>query len=91
MSCKKGHSSDEHHHHHHHSHSGEEVSIRQKLEKLLEHWQHHNEDHARSFETWEKKAREEHLVEVAEFLVEAARLTREINEVLQEALKKIKS
>jgi len=67
------------------------MSVRDKLEKLLDHWQHHNEDHAKSFEDWEKRAREEGLEDVARALAKAAELTREINAELSEALEKIKS
>ncbi len=82
----------EHHHHHHHdhSHSHGEMSVKEKLLKLLDHWQHHNEDHARSFEEWQGKAEKEGLKEVAEALSRAAQLTREINTVLENALKSIK-
>ena len=75
------------HHHSHHEHSHGDLSVSDKLRKLLVHWQHHNEDHARSFEDWEKKAREQGLGEVADSLAEAADLTRRINHKLAKALK----
>ncbi len=86
MGDKSGCSS-RHNHHHHHGHSHGNLSVEEKLAKLLDHWRHHNDDHAKSFEDWEEKAREAGLENVADSLAKAARLTREITAELTRALK----
>ena len=79
-----------HHHHHHHGHSHDTLSVEEKLTKLLDHWRHHNDDHAKSYEDWERKAREAGLENVADSLAKAAELTREITAELTNALKFMK-
>jgi len=87
----------ENHHPHdddHHEHgsparldSEGKLSDRTKLIKVLEHWIHHNEDHAKSYVEWAERARgigEEATGSILEGI--AAEAIRQ-NEKLQEALK----
>lgn len=57
----------------------------QRVQVLLHHWQHHNEQHANSYKEWADRLREGGWGDVAELLQEAARLTLEINEVFNKA------
>lgn len=57
----------------------------QRLEVLLRHWQQHNQEHAGSYESWAARLRQADRPVIAEHLEEAARLTREINKVLDRA------
>jgi hypothetical protein len=61
----------------------------ERVRVLLEHWQHHNQEHAQSYEDWAAKLGEAGWSAVAGHLQEAARLTREINTVLNEALRSV--
>jgi hypothetical protein len=57
----------------------------QRIEVLLKHWHHHNREHTESYENWAQRLRQGGWTEIAELLEEAARLTREINNVLDRA------
>ena len=57
----------------------------ERVQVLLHHWQHHNAQHADSYKDWAGRLREGGWGEVADLLKEAARLTLEINEVLDRA------
>ena len=49
------HSHTDHSHHHHHAHGGKDepqLDYAQKLERRLEHWRHHNEDHLDGYQQW---------------------------------------
>lgn len=63
----------------------------EKLSKMVEHWLHHNEDHARSFSDWAVRARELDQAEVAACLEDVARQSLLQNDPLQRALDLLKS
>lgn len=77
--------SHDHHHHHHHEEPGAELSFSEKLKKILEHWQRHNEDHAETYRSWAEKARQNGMERAAGHLETAARMTMEINGEFQDA------
>lgn len=87
------HHHDHHHDHdHHHSHGGSaEMSMADKLVKLLDHWTQHNEEHAKSYELWAQRASEDGLAEVAALLEKAAGKTRAADEDFKAAQKLLSS
>lgn len=78
------HNEDHHHHHGDHDHKHEDfsrdLSEKEKLAKLLDHWAKHNSDHADTYLQWAHKAKENNFQEVAQCLEEAAKLTHSITE-----------
>lgn len=79
-------------HHHHedtHTHDHDSASGKEKLGKLLPYWIKHNEDHAKTYLEWSKKADIEGLKDVVSCLEKASKLTMSINKLLNEAMKKI--
>jgi rubrerythrin len=78
---------------HHHHHDGAEfksaLSDKEKLERLLEYWIKHNEEHVTSYLEWSKKANTWEIKDVAEILREAANTALSVNTLFQEALKKL--
>jgi hypothetical protein len=86
-----GHHHDHEHGHHHHSHEApSELTVEEKLGKLLDHWIKHNEDHAETYVTWAKRANEKGLSNIANQLQEAADKTRSISENFEAALASLK-
>ena len=78
--------------HHHEDDIAEQMgtmSEREKLGKLLEYWIRHNEEHAKTYLEWSKKAATEDLKDVASLLEEASDTTIYINRLLKDALKKL--
>jgi len=71
----------------HHHDSTDDLSVKEKLAKLLDHWIQHNNNHADTYREWGGKAREEDLASLAGLLEDAADLTEEINHKFREALK----
>ena len=74
--------------HHHHDHPEEktaDLSFQERLTKLFDHWVKHNMDHADTYREWAAKAEKEQLTQVATLLEDAARMTLEISETIQEA------
>jgi len=67
----------------------EEITDRVKLVKIMDHWIHHNEEHARSYEEWARRAEALGEREVASLLDEMAHDTRRHGESLQVALKRL--
>jgi len=80
------------HHHHDHGTATEQGSLseREKLERLLEHWIRHNDDHIRTYREWSEKAKEQDLQDVATLLEEACEKTGSLNKLFNRALKKLK-
>lgn len=75
------------HDHHHHSHDApSEMTVAEKLGKLLDHWVKHNEEHAETYVTWANRAKENGLSDVESQLKEAAEKTRSISENFEAAL-----
>ena len=82
----------EHHHHGHEDHHHEQTSdgqmtFPQKMDRLLDHWIHHNDDHAENYRTWADRARQNGMDKMADMLDEAARQTEEITKIFQAAKK----
>lgn len=75
------------HHHHDHDHApGQELTLNEKLVKLLEHWIKHNSGHAGTYVEWAEKAKDNNLGQVADLLNRAAEKTSEINREFDQAL-----
>jgi hypothetical protein len=73
------------HHHHHHHDTESTLSFEEKLEKLLDHWIRHNEEHQDTYQKWAERSMENQLNEVAAVLEEAGNLTESINHKLRAA------
>ncbi|MDX2501111.1 MAG: hypothetical protein QNL14_11490 [Deltaproteobacteria bacterium] len=79
--------SEDHHNHHHHNHdSPGELSFDEKFEKMLAHWIKHNEDHASNYRNWAEKAKANGKEKAGKFLLEAARMSLETNDLFKKAL-----
>jgi hypothetical protein len=82
-----------HHNSRHEPHShdrhdaGDELSPKEKLLKLLEHWMKHNEGHAQTYRQWAETAGAQSMPEVALRLQEAAEVTVAVNRQFEAALK----
>jgi len=63
----------------------------EKLSKMVEHWLHHNQDHARSFSDWAERARRLGRTDVAALIEDAARQSLAQNELFQKALDALRS
>ena len=75
-------------HHHHHDHDVKStLSFDEKMIKLLEHWINHNEDHARTYSDWARKAKEKNKNEAARLLEDAAEMTLLISKKFESAMK----
>ncbi len=66
------------------------LSLEEKMIKLITHWIKHNEDHADSYMNWAQKAKQNHLIQAGAFLAEASAMTREISGKFQKAIQSIK-
>ena len=83
----------DHHHHEHPHHSqdgGADMSLEEKLVKLLAHWVQHNEEHAQSYELWAEKAASHGIPQVAGLLRSAAEKTRSADNDFKAALADLK-
>jgi len=80
-----------HHHHHEDEHveGRSKLSEKEKLGKLLEYWIKHNEEHAKTYLEWSKKADGEGLKDVVSLLEEASELTISINQLFKRAVKRL--
>lgn len=89
-----GHShSHEHGHGHgknHVHHPPEEMTLEQKLEKLLTHWIDHNDSHKDTFFTWAARAKENGIESVGETIEQAGQLSEQVTILLKDALAAIK-
>lgn len=77
-----------HHTHDHHADEGDAnpLSFSEKARKLLEHWIHHNAEHAQSYQQWAERFTQNDLAEVAVLLNSAAEASAGINRTLEQAL-----
>lgn len=82
-----------HHHHDHdeHSHGLPEMTFKEKIEKLLDHWIKHNDDHAATYQGWADQAKQNHLDEVAAIIEQAAQMNLAVNEKFEKAKALIQS
>ncbi len=79
-----------HHHDHDHDHDHDhhhdiEMTFEEKLLKLLDHWCQHNEDHAKTYNQWAEKVKQNHMEIVAALIDEAAEMNLEINKKFEQA------
>jgi hypothetical protein len=81
---------DQHYHRQKSQISNEEITFGAKLEKLIDHWIKHNNDHVKTYEQWAQRASENHFLDVADHLKRAAARTLEISDDFLEAKKRIK-
>ncbi len=72
--------------HHHHNHHATSVSEREKLQKRIAHWKHHNEDHLQSYREWQGTAEKMGYHRVAEMLQEICEKAEEQNVLFQKIL-----
>jgi hypothetical protein len=79
------HEHDAHHHHHDNGHQAE-LSLDDKLIKLLEHWIRHNQEHAQTYSDWAEKAAADSKGEVATLLKEAVSLSMDLQRKFEQAL-----
>jgi hypothetical protein len=79
------------HHHHDHGTTTEQGSLseREKLERLLEHWIKHNDDHIKTYREWSEKAKSQNLQDVGTLLEEACEITGSLNELFKRAIEKL--
>ena len=88
----KHHSHDSHHSHHsHEEHSHASPSDSEKLIKMIEHWIHHNQDHASSYREWARRAEEQGHQEVCQILQSVADGSVQQNESMEKALQLLRS
>jgi hypothetical protein len=62
------------------------MTFSEKVNKLIEHWIKHNEDHAATYREWAERARTEGLDDVASTMIAAAEKNVMINQDFQKAL-----
>ena len=79
------------HYHYDHGSASDQDNLpeREKLEKLLEHWIKHNDDHIKTYREWSEKAGAENLQDVATLLEEACELTASMNKLFKKAIEKL--
>ena len=78
-----------HSHSHDHSH-GQEMTLEQKLETLLSHWIGHNDSHKDNYLSWADKAKQGGMADMASCLEKAGKLSQEVTQKLEDALKQLK-
>jgi len=78
-----------HHDHTHHDHENTELTFKEKLSTLFQHWIDHNSSHKESYLSWAEKAKKENLSDIVLYLEQAGELSDNINLKLEEALKKL--
>lgn len=66
-----------------------EMDTREKLEKLIEHWMHHNEEHAESYLNWAEKAEAAGLTETARILKDVYQQILSINALFEQAKREL--
>ena len=77
----------DHHGHDQHKNTGKELSFKEKLLVLFQHWIEHNDSHKDNYISWAKKAEDENLSDTAALLMDAAAASDIITEKLEKALK----
>ena len=74
-----------HHHGHDHDKEGKELTFAEKAARLIDHWIHHNSEHAENYRRWADQFRSNKLEAAAAALEEAAGLTARIDQALRAA------
>jgi ferritin len=89
MTHDHDHSHDSKHTHaHSHSHA-DEMSLEEKLEKLVAHWIDHNDSHKETFLTWAQRAQEHGLDGVAQKINQAGTLSEQVTLLLKQTLSEL--
>ncbi len=78
-----------HVHSHNHNQKNNDLSLKEKLSSLLQHWIDHNVSHKESYLSWAAKAEKENFSDIVSCLEQAGQLTDKINIEFEKALKKI--
>jgi len=74
-------------HKHHHSHEDEKnISNKEKIVKLLNHWIKHNDDHTENYKKWAQIAKSENMLELSEVLEDIAKKSKDMNVLFEKAL-----
>ncbi|MFZ2634467.1 MAG: hypothetical protein WA081_21800 [Desulfosalsimonadaceae bacterium] len=74
-----------HPHTHSHDHGPAEMPFPEKMMKLLDHWIKHNDEHAKTYQSWAEQARQNHLGRAAVLIEEAAAMSLAVNEKFEQA------
>ena len=77
-----------HHHDHeqpHHHEVKSDLTLKEKLIKLLDHWLKHNRDHTTTYKDWAQKAKDNDLPETGALMEEIHALSMQINDTLKKA------
>ena len=79
-------------HSHAHDHGGvsDSLSFDEKMIKRLEHWVRHNDDHADTYRTWAKTAKDMEMSDLSDLLVEMAEMTIAIRQKIERAIALVK-
>ena len=77
------------HEHHHHDEPAAALSFDQKVQRLLQHWKSHNDDHMANYRKWADDCQAAGLEAIAVHMQEAARLTEDITAQFDAALKAV--
>ncbi len=85
-----------HHHDHAHDHSHDhshdhahEMPFEEKIKRLLEHWQSHNNDHIDTYRKWAVTCEDEGFSQLKPHFDKIAELTNAIGDEINTALSKI--
>jgi hypothetical protein len=73
------HNHNHHHDNHGHNHNFADKSIKEKLNILVSHWIEHNNSHMNEYEKWQKRAKEEGEIALAEILKEVCNKVKDID------------
>jgi hypothetical protein len=79
-----------HHHHGHQIKNGHNLSVKEKLSMLFDHWIEHNNSHKDNYVSWAEKAENENLPDTAVLLIQAAQASDIVTQKLEDALKTLK-
>lgn len=82
------------HHHghedHHHHEVKSDLTFKEKLIKLLDHWTKHNRDHAANYREWAQQAADNELPEIGLLLEEIHALSMQIDDRFKRAAETIR-
>lgn len=78
------------HHTHTHDENHSEMTFEEKINKLVEHWIKHNDDHAATYREWADRAQKEGMNDVADIMLAAAEKNVLINDEFKQALALLK-
>ena len=70
--------------------TGGGLSFNEKMIRILTHWIAHNTDHAKTYEIWAERAKENALEEAGVLLEEASKMALLVNEKFAKAIQYVK-